>query len=349
MLSRGASGREKETHRAPTMLTPNCTALSCACEVVIAAHDALHEVGPAAQLAANAGCNRVNVYTKSASCSSVMDDPAVVAANASGAAVGCVDLPNVGREQHTFAHHVASQFDRLANHIIFLPLPMNATAHVSGIRHEVRKSVYAQALRAHASPSGAELDGEYALSRGFYTCHGFGGVPGTSSEADTERLEGFLGWKMTMDDEGRALTPAQPSPLGAWAQAHLGISAAALARIPVCYEGAAATSLSYVQARGLASFQAIEAQLAVGGGMPEAGHYMERLMLAAYGPPILADPSAASGNAVLHVGLIVGGVLLGLVALALGGWYMAAHRACVWGAQAQAKGTERSSLMASRS
>ena len=83
--------------------------------------------------------------------------------------------------------------------------------------------------------------------------------------------------------------------------------------------------------------------------MPEAGHYMERLMLAAYGPPILADPSAASGNAVLHVGLIVGGVLLGLVALALGGWYMAAHRACVWGAQAQAKGTERSSLMASRS
>ena len=57
----------------------------------------------------------------------------------------------------------------------------------------------------------------------------------------------------------------------------------ALRGLPVCTSGVASTSRAWLRSRPRAIFEAIERETAAA-HHGEAGHYMERLMAAAYGP-----------------------------------------------------------------
>lgn len=78
-------------------------------------------------------------------------------------------------------------------------------------------------------------------------------------------------------------TPADVRPLWAWEQAHAGVDLKTLSSVPVCYFGMARTTRANIQARPQEVYERLRDQLALG-DQPEAGHYIERLMAATFGP-----------------------------------------------------------------
>lgn len=71
------------------------------------------------------------------------------------------ELPNVGREQHTFAYHVLHRWDQLAPRIIFsaLPLTNHSSGRVSMAQHDNRRDVLLRGLRP-----GSELTEPFTCS-----------------------------------------------------------------------------------------------------------------------------------------------------------------------------------------
>lgn len=335
------------------------------CEVVLSSDAAnSNMVAEVLQLVATESsgvCAHVSLFSKSGGCSVLTASP-LVQGNATAAALtfDCEDVADVGSEQHAYAYHVATHWDSLAAKIIFAPLPMSTA----------QRAFLERALKAVDPEKIGDDEPEHALAHGYYSCmpsHAVGsgleealeangqgpgyGVAGTRSEQYADRLgtvcadgtyhtSSLFGAggcatmvEYTFRDPPPEMAMAVPSPLGAWAAHHLLLSAATaslLGRVPVCHEGAACTSRAYIHARPRAAFENVVAQLAAGGPL-EAAHYMERLMLAAYGPPFAsyADPVPVpdTGDAnynsevwIVFGMLAVGGVVL---VLALIGCYRA--------------------------
>ena len=95
------------------------------CELVIAQYGAVDELGDALDaIVPHARCAVAYVYSKSDNCSAVVSD-ARVRSHANTTAVQCSSLPNVGREQHVFYHHVAARYSSgFADRVHLVPLPL---------------------------------------------------------------------------------------------------------------------------------------------------------------------------------------------------------------------------------
>eukprot|EP00966_Prymnesium_polylepis_P266979 6167929-Prymnesium_polylepis.1 len=91
------------------------------CELVLAEYDQVQGAVEAAALVDGSGC-AVFIYSKSSSCSTLFQRLPTAR---------CMHLPNVGREQHTFAHHVSTRWDSLSDRVLFSALPL--TSHKTGI------------------------------------------------------------------------------------------------------------------------------------------------------------------------------------------------------------------------
>lgn len=274
------------------------------CELVLATYDDVQGVGAVISLAGRAAvpCTNIIVYAKGADvCEQVKADVDVQReVNATNSSFSCEQLDNVGREQHTLAHHVSSRWEQLAAKIIFVPLPMDGTVSGSGCAHPGRRRLLERALRALADPT--------ELPHGFYSCmppctdpdhDECYPVPGGADEPNARRMcSGFRGIDETRFEveeypAGHPLILADVRPLGAWAGVYLNVPAAALNHAPVCYEGALCTTREYVQSRPRELYVDLTRQLGVGDGV-EAVHYMERLMLVAYGPRNFTSPTAGA-------------------------------------------------------
>jgi len=331
-------------HRVLTVLLASLAAsVQGAClEVVIAAYGPiLKDMADAIRLAGGTPCadTRVHIYSKDAAndCSMIWRDAGVAGnASAAGVTLVCTDLPNVGREQHTYATHVSTHWDNLGNYLLLLPLPMSD-------RDANRRAYYEQALSLVSGPANE-------LPYGFYTCSnaGVGHImderprPGSVDEPRAKRLaDGDMQFVDPVDSDGHANVRAVPTPLGAWATTHLLLDELSVGAAPLCLEGFAATTRAFVHTHPRSTFANVVAQLGFGDRV-EAGHYMERLMLAAYGPHNFtetANDGAAAAETRLRARYIAGGIVGGLLIL------LAAVCISIMAKNWQASNGERTKLM----
>ena len=290
------------------------------CELVLAEYDEVAGV----EEAINARlCSRIYVYSKSRSCAAIAGSSFVQRAQPS-VAVACEELPNVGREQHSFLYHVARHYDQLATHVLFSALPIER-------KHPERMSVLRTGLAL--LEGGIVRDGR-PLNSSFFSL--FQTVtPSTTSAlaparpaaSDSQRTRRFLaanrpsrgddggtaalglnsvfaraarmgypsGWcdpetggrcldYTIRDYHGAAAHPADVEPLWAWEQRHAGLGREALLHVPICFKGTATTTRSNLHARPQRVYAALRDATA-DADETEAGHFGERLMAANFGPP----------------------------------------------------------------
>ena len=97
--------------------------MQASCEVVLATYGDLPDVATAIS---TVGCPRVYVYSKlQHDCRNVRGSADVQEAlRSSNATLVCEEMSNVGREQHTFAHHATEHYDELSETVYFVPLPL---------------------------------------------------------------------------------------------------------------------------------------------------------------------------------------------------------------------------------
>ena len=94
-------------------------------------------------------------------------------------------LPNVGREQHTYALHVSKHYNNLADVLVFTPSNID--------KHPLRKRTIRESHNAD------------------FSCNYTGGTFGS-----------HVGWKHPDSYEGRRLDHASPRGVKSWAEEHIG-------------------------------------------------------------------------------------------------------------------------------
>jgi hypothetical protein len=157
-----------------------------------------------------------------------------------------ISLPNRGREQHTYTHHVSENYDDLSDVVIFTP---------ANIRH--RASTREGTLR---STSGSD--------EGFICAPGHG------------TFEELKQWKHPTKYENRTLDPAEPRGVEEWSKAHIGRYAKD-PQTKACRHGTFITSRELIHTVPQEVFLNVTQELDE--KEPEAGHYMERLVPVLFG------------------------------------------------------------------
>ena len=244
----------------------------------------------------------------------------------------CVQLPNVGREQHSFLEHVTRHWvgANFAREVLFVPVPIDSHHRDDALARAIRlsddwkerPSFDCRVMR----PDGFNASQELLSFPWLYASTTTGGeaertpvmlasgVPPTSPELRVSRAgatnlhfagsfrfghanascygsnadgpaHSCLDFYLKVYDKGETRqVPADVRPLWAWAERHQGIPVRTLAGVPICKGGFARTWSGNIMAKPLGFYVGLKAQLEAGGVSPEAGHYMERLMAAVYGP-----------------------------------------------------------------
>lgn len=159
-----------------------------------------------------------------------------------------IPLENVGREQHTFAHHIANNYDSLSDTIICTAGNFD--------KHPSRRKFLMDALADKTSD---------------FVCN--------DNYVDQPRtLAGHTNFKI--DHYGGRLKPANPRPLSKWSEQHIG---AFDPKKSSCYEGMFKASSSSIRKRPQEDYMHIAKELSTDNNA-EAVHYMERLQSMLYDP-----------------------------------------------------------------
>ena len=151
-------------------------------------------------------------------------------------------LPNKGREFQTYAHHVATHYDDLADMLVFTPADLRT-----------KRATREHILRTAASSNSSFYCGAQRHSHG---THGK-----------------LVNWVHKHMYEGRKLDVAQPQGLKAWAMKHIGHYGANDEL--TCQYGTFVTTRDLVHNNKRDAYERISQELFV--DEPEAGHYCERL------------------------------------------------------------------------
>ena len=170
-----------------------------------------------------------------------------------------VPLPNVGREGHTYLHHIITQYDNLADVTVFLP------ASCAESPDKWKKALWVVA-RAFAADSAFPL-------------HAQGPVPINVAMRD------FAMHTYKSTHAGNALKnpesdllPSPDRPFGAW-YAKKGLPEVN----EWCSQGIFAVSRRHVHQRSLSQYRTLMQGLDTHSN-PEAGHFMERAWMAVFAP-----------------------------------------------------------------
>lgn len=154
-------------------------------------------------------------------------------------------LPNRGREQHTYCHHVATNYNDLADTVIFTP------ANIRGKRPAREETI---------------IDGSRSTNAGF-RC------------TESQTFGSMERWHHNPWYEGRPLDTAKPQGICAWAHAHLGRYPRP--NRTACKWGTFVSTRVLIHRTPVETFMKVRDELDV--PEPEAGHYMERLVPVLYG------------------------------------------------------------------
>lgn len=154
-------------------------------------------------------------------------------------------LSNVGREQHTFAHHFSKNYEGLCDYTICVPGNWD--------KHPDRRTFLKESLENKSS----------------FSCW-----PYEYSLTEQSKLE------MTPELMGKELYRATPLGMKNWSDHHLGKEDSYDTTL-ACNQGMMMVSSSNVKKNRQSYYTNIEYELGKHND-PEAGHYMERLMKLAY-------------------------------------------------------------------
>ena len=150
-----------------------------------------------------------------------------------------IHLPNKGREQHTYAHHVANHYDDLSDVVIFSP---------SNITHREN------------SRKGT-LCTPYSIEDGFKCSY------------KGKTFEDLKLWDHPNSYQGRILEDSNPRGFENWFEQHIGRYAVDT-RMPSCQHGTFVTTRDLIQERKKEVFLEVENELDK--VESKALHYMER-------------------------------------------------------------------------
>ena len=174
-------------------------------------------------------------------------------------------LPNVGREAHTFLHHIVERYDSLAGVTVFLQA--SALGEDAGANAAMKRAGLDNLLRCLRCLRRLRED----PARDF-AC----GLPDPGFDPNFV----LPAWKGATDEHEKALAPASPRPLRAWYEAHVGRP------FPPpfwCVASQFAASARLLRARPRDFYARLLAQLAAAGPDAEAAHFMERSWAGAFG------------------------------------------------------------------
>mmetsp|Transcript_21765 Transcript_21765/g.35946 ORF Transcript_21765/g.35946 Transcript_21765/m.35946 type:complete len:348 (+) Transcript_21765:107-1150(+) len=210
---------------------------------------------------------KVTIYTK---CGRLHGLPLQV----HGVAIKSHILPNEGRNDQSFAHHIVRQYSNLTPLVLFIKGSLPATFKMSAqipISHELSRL------------------NEGAILRGF-EC-GLPPWPAVTGSIwhDTATLLSFQMDKYQNYGSSNFTSPLRPT--GRWLQAKLTPTAvySELRRrklVPVCYGGIFAVQRQRIASRPLETWRSIRNALSRGVDNIEEGHYVERLWAALLTPPL---------------------------------------------------------------
>ena len=161
---------------------------------------------------------------------------------------GAVPLPNVGREAHTYLHHVVERYGSLAG--------VTAFVQAGALEHD---------FKSRGVASLAWILRRRPLEDGCLACGVACPMPPREREFAFARHQG------QSDDAPRELAPARPRPFGAWYDAHVGGAFPSF----FCPTAIFAVSRGSVLRRPLASYVGLLEQVSHDSA-PEAAHYLER-------------------------------------------------------------------------
>eukprot|EP00887_Chlorella_sp_A99_P000992 scaffold5.g992.t1 len=154
-------------------------------------------------------------------------------------------LPNVGREAHTFLHHLTARYENLSDITLFLI----GSAAINQDKRPKLESL---------------LETWTAAAVGGFVCAGHeAGGPDPTFFIDC--------WKGTTDNSSEALVPASPRPLAAWYGAHVG----GVWPCTWCAAAMMAVSRERVRSRPRAFYEALLEQTTAGQAT-EVAHMLER-------------------------------------------------------------------------
>ena len=161
-------------------------------------------------------------------------------------------LPNVGREAHTFLHHLVHRYDSLAGVTVFLQA--SALGDDAGANAAMKRAGLDNLLRSLRENPARD-----------FAC----GLPDPGFDPNFV----LPAWKGATDAHEKALAPASPRPLRAWYEAHV---ATPFPPPFWCVASQFAASARLVRARPREYYARLLAQLAAAGPDAEAAHFMER-------------------------------------------------------------------------
>lgn len=131
----------------------------------------------------------------------------------------CIPLPNVGREQHTWAYHVSMHYEDLPDYLFMIPADLPAHDRAHSVQVMLNSTIFNQ-----TRPGGQTGEGFWCINKSAgKLCDGFKGQ-------DMMNLDVCQGCTMTKYCRGGNESacvrpdPASPSPLGSWIQVYTSAS-----------------------------------------------------------------------------------------------------------------------------
>jgi hypothetical protein len=188
-------------------------------------------------------------------------------------------LPNVGRESHTYLHHIITNYESLPELLLFLP--GNSLTHpwrVNTTKELLRRVSHIGGACCKRNDDADAADGPLLdFKVDHWTC------------TDPQNL--------VLNTDGSMQT-ARHRPLRQWVSHHFGVEAVRWAekrrRPSTCYNGVLAVHRSQIQLWPVAVYQKILTELSEHHN-PEVNHYMERLWMWLWGSPHIQS-SASCDN-----------------------------------------------------
>lgn len=172
-----------------------------------------------------------------------------------------IDLPNVGKCDHTYLHHIVENYDHLSDVTVFLPA---SCYHIDERRERLTRTI--QHALEHKISAFIAADTGMPIQ-------------------DHPGLKDFVldVWETTYtankDEKSYELLPANPRPFGAWMKKHFPANTNTF----LVYNGIFASSREDIQHTSREKYKELCEEIGHHKN-PEAGHYIERAWITLFSP-----------------------------------------------------------------
>jgi len=206
----------------------------------------------------------------------------------------CVSLPNVGKEQHTYAYYVRSTYDALPKYIFFVPGVLDKHARVHSIQVMLNETIF-----SNERPGGMGGHGFWCINQ-TSVCDSLSyavQLPMRLSNCGACQITSYPEGNRTVNFEDPGLA-AMPHTLLPWLQQHVDRftngTMDRLCHMPLCHYGVAATTRENLRAHPAEVYADIEGVLGAA-YFNEPTMYMEWAMAPTFGTLMGSGGTSCAG------------------------------------------------------